>query len=168
MVSWAAVQVQFLTNELNLNWPPSSRKKLNWIENFNSVLNCYTALVSIMATIATKKLEFFAVRQINDPSMVSFPSFKWLPYQIAKGRFDHWSRLFFAYIGTTDKKGCLWRVFAWFQVHENVIRKETWWPYLGILGRGRGSTPWAGPLEVSDSEVSSRFLEWNLPTWHLS
>ena len=45
MVSWAAVQVQFLTNELNLNWPPSSRKKLNWIENFNSVLNCYTALL---------------------------------------------------------------------------------------------------------------------------
>ena len=45
MVSWAAVQVQFFSNELNLNWPLSSRKKLNCIENFNSVLNCYTALV---------------------------------------------------------------------------------------------------------------------------
>ena len=45
MVSWAAVQVQFFSNELNLIWPLSSRKKLNWIENFNSVLNWYTALL---------------------------------------------------------------------------------------------------------------------------
>ena len=39
-----SIQVQFIGQKLNLNWPLSSRKKLNWIENFNSVLNCYTAL----------------------------------------------------------------------------------------------------------------------------
>merc|ERR1712079_907470 len=32
------------SNELSLNRPLSSRKKLNLIESFNIVLNCYTAL----------------------------------------------------------------------------------------------------------------------------
>ena len=46
MVSWAAVQVQFLS--VNWTWIDHwvRGKKLNWIENFNSVLNCYTALVT--------------------------------------------------------------------------------------------------------------------------
>ena len=45
MVSWAAVQVQFL--QMNWTWIDHwvHSKKLNWIENFNSVLNCYTALL---------------------------------------------------------------------------------------------------------------------------
>ena len=48
MVSWAAVQVQFLSNELNLNWPLSS---MPWTElelNFLNFIQLWSNLFSSM------------------------------------------------------------------------------------------------------------------------
>ena len=53
---WVEQQFKFSFCQMNWTWIDHlvRRKKLNWIENFNSVLNCYTALLS---TIKEKIIE---------------------------------------------------------------------------------------------------------------